>query len=137
MKLQQYLALTKGTEIRAFRDRKFEVIGRAVVDGIEQPTLIDLETREPLFGAIYVAHLLSFDGRVSREADHEDVAEELPVASSFAAAADRYDPLDDVETYENNPPAYESDQVSVFEITCRLVEQQPSAERYQSWLYEC
>lgn len=137
MKLQQYLALTKGTEIRAFRDRKFEVIGRAVVDGIEQPTLIDLETREPLFGAIYVAHLLSFDGRVSRDADHEDVAEELPLASSFAAAADRYDPLGDVETYENNPPAYESDQVSVFEITCRLVEQQPSAERYQSWLYEC
>lgn len=135
MKLQQYLALTEGTEIRAFRNRKFEVIGRAVVDGIEQPTLVDLETREPLFGAIYVAHLLSFDGRVTREADHEDVAKELPVASSSAAATDRYEPFDDVETYEDTPPTYESDQVSVFEVTCRLVEQQPSAERYQSWLY--
>jgi len=155
MKLQQFLALPIGTELKGFKKR-FVVKSRDVMDGIEQPSLVDIDTAEPLFGAIYVPHLLILEGQaaeVSSESE-DDVREEVVQDEGFAVEAPieslpvdpisepemkalaetPFDPMVDVEDYAQVKPAFASDDACLMAQTAEMIKQQPNATQYAEML---
>lgn len=155
MKLQQFLALPIGTELKGFKKR-FVVKSRDIMDGIEQPSLVDIDTAEPLFGAIYIPHLLSFDGQTTatpgdtddepnEEVDQDEGAvaqapTNTPPVVSVArpevstAFETPYDPMLDVENYDQVKPAFASDDACLMAQTAEMIKQQPNATQYAEML---
>lgn len=136
MKLQQFLALAVGAEVKAFKGQRLIVDKREILDGIEQPCLIDIDTKEPLFGAIYIPHLLGFEGQPSKMDEVErEVGEIIAPAtvSAFPVPELVAEQESDIESYDRAGPMYESDNVSLVEITSAMVAEQPTLAQYQGW----
>lgn len=96
----QFYALPVGAEIDAMK-KHFVVDRRDTVGGIEQPVLVEADTQAPLFGAIYITHLMNL-------AKGPNQPLELPVTDAMAVtpadeptvAVEAFDPLQDVDTYD-------------------------------------
>lgn len=96
----QFYALPVGAEIDAMKKR-FVVDRRETVGGVEQPVLVEADTQAPLFGGIYITHLMNVTKGVNQPT-------ELPVVDALAVApvaapevaAEAFDPLQDVDTYD-------------------------------------
>lgn len=160
MKLQQFLALPIGTELKGFKKR-FVVKSRSELDGIEQPSLIDIDTGEPLFGAIYIPHLLSLDAQglmaseESLEPQHgsvlevgqdesrhvesqaEDIQSTVPVQThpeEIRTDEPVFDPMVDVEDYSKIRLSFASEDVCLMDVTAKMIKHQPAADEYADLL---
>lgn len=94
----EFYALPEGAEIDAMKKR-FIVDGREMIGEVDQPVLVDAATGQPLFGAIYITHLMSLVKQQNLPAATEF---NDPVATEYhaneALGAD-HDPIEDVELY--------------------------------------
>ncbi|WP_410950858.1 hypothetical protein [Pseudomonas sp. S1(2024)] len=98
----QFYALPVGAEIDAMKKR-FVVDRRETVGGVEQPVLVEADTQAPLFGAIYITHLMSITKGVNQPMElpaTEAMAAPPAVEHAVAVAAEAFDPLKDVDTYD-------------------------------------
>lgn len=97
----QFYALPEGAEIAAMKKR-FKVSHREVREGIEEPVLVDIESGERLFGAIYICHLMHPERNVGEALDPVVAAPELSEMDTEIIelpVVPVYDPLSDVDHY--------------------------------------
>jgi len=97
----QFYALPEGAEIAAMKKR-FKVSHREVREGIEEPVLVDIESGERLFGAIYICHLMHPERNAAEALDPVVAAPEPAIADIPAIEPPTepvFDPLSDVDHY--------------------------------------
>jgi hypothetical protein len=97
----QFYALPEGAEIAAMKKR-FKVSHREVREGIEEPVLVDIESGDRLFGAIYICHLMHPERNAAEVLDPMAAAPEPVVADILVIetpAEPVFDPLIDVDHY--------------------------------------
>lgn len=97
----QFYALPEGAEIAAMKKR-FKVSHREVREGVEEPVLVDIESGERLFGAIYICHLMHPERNVGEVLDSVVATPELSVVDTQSIelpVEPVYDPLSDVDHY--------------------------------------